>query len=84
MESIGDMYSQQRPPVKEIGAREISQPKRFRDRATIKALERERRANAALIDRVARLERKCLELQHENAELRHSHKKAFAILREAH
>jgi len=35
-------------------------------------------------DRIKRLERQCLELQHENAEIRHSHKQAFAILREAH
>jgi len=35
-------------------------------------------------DRIKRLERKCLELQHKNAELRHAHKQAFAILREAH
>lgn len=36
------------------------------------------------LDRIKRLERKCLELQHENAELRHAHKQAFAILRDAH
>ena len=34
-------------------------------------------------DRIKRLERKCLELQHENAELRHSHKVAFEALRSA-
>jgi len=38
---------------------------------------------AEALDRIKRLERQCLELQHENAELRHAHKKAFAILREA-
>lgn len=39
---------------------------------------------AEALDRIKRLERKCLELQHENAELKHVHKRAFAILREAH
>ena len=84
MESVSHMHTEQRPPAKEVGAGTIRKPKGFRDRATTKALEREKRSNAALIDRVKRLERKRLELQHENAELRHSHKKAFAILREAH
>lgn len=42
----------------------------------------QKREIAALTDRVKRLERKCLELQHQNAEYRHAHNKAFGILRE--
>jgi len=42
------------------------------------------RQKLAAEDKAARLEKHCLELQHENAELRHAHKQAFAILRESH
>ena len=35
---------------------------------------------AALRDKVARLEKHCLELQHQNAEYKHANDKAFRIL----
>lgn len=44
--------------------------------------EQERKLKEAQ-DRVRRLEVKCLELQHENAELRHAHRVAFEVLRSA-
>ena len=40
----------------------------------------QKREIAALTDRVRRLEKRCLELQHENAELRHANDKDFRIL----
>lgn len=39
---------------------------------------------AEALDRIKRLERQCLELQHVNSELRHAHRQAFAILRDSH
>ena len=35
---------------------------------------------AALTDKVARLQKHCLELQHQNAEYKHANDKAFRIL----
>ena len=45
-------------------------------------LGHQKRENRALKDRVRRLEAKCLELQHVNAELRHANRVAFEALRE--
>jgi hypothetical protein len=81
MEGHSDMLTQQRPSAKKVGAGEKQHGERERDRATVK-ITKDQRTIAAHLDQIKRLERKCLELQHENAELRHAHKKAFAILRE--
>ena len=40
----------------------------------------QKREIAALTDRVKRLEKRCLELQHQNAEYKHANDKAFRIL----
>lgn len=45
-------------------------------------MTKDQRRIVELKDRVKRLERKCLELQHQNAEYRHAHNKAFSVLRE--
>ena len=36
---------------------------------------------AVLKDRIARLTKQCLDMQHENASLKHTNKQAFEILR---
>ena len=46
-------------------------------------MTKDERKLAEALDRIKRLERQCLELQHENSELKHAHKQAFAILRDA-
>ena len=40
----------------------------------------QKREIAALTDRLKRLEKRCLELQHQNAEYKHANDKAFRIL----
>lgn len=47
-------------------------------------MTKDQRRIAELQDRVKRLERQCLELQHQNAEYRHAHNKCFGILREVY
>ena len=83
MESDSNLPAKQRPPVEKTGTGKEQYPEGAGDRKAAK-ITKEQRTIAAHLDRIRRLEKRCLELQHENAELRHAHKKAFAILREAH
>lgn len=84
MESVSNMHTEQRPPIEEAGFRAKQHAEGPRNGKAAKELARKERSIATLVDRNKRLEKTCLELQKENAELRHAHKKAFAILREAH
>tara|TARA_B100000678_G_scaffold274481_1_gene265611 strand:- start:382 stop:633 length:252 start_codon:yes stop_codon:yes gene_type:complete len=83
MESNSDLPTQQRPPAKKIGIGKKQHPEGAGNRKATN-ITKEQRTIAAHLDRIRRLEKRCLELQHENAELRHAHKRAFGILREAH